>query len=171
MNPMETDDIVLRKAKFADWESMYKNVWSRPETTKYMQWQITKTEDSAKERIKKTIAYQNTHDTYLVCEKEHGQAIGFAGVEEIRRDIFQDAGIALGPEYTGKGLGKQILQLLLEYCANTLRGKEFFYSTRANNKISKALALSCGFSYQYSEEKIDLKNNEPYILEVYSRKL
>ena len=62
-------------------------------------------------------------------------------------------------------------KLLLEYCANTLRGKEFFYSTRANNKISKALALSCGFSYQYSEEKIDLKNKEPYILEVYSRKL
>ena len=43
MNPMETDDIVLRKAKFEDWESMHKNVWSRPETAKYMQWQITKT--------------------------------------------------------------------------------------------------------------------------------
>ena len=49
MNPMETDDIVLRKAKFEDWESMHKNVWSRPETAKYMQWQITKTEESAKE--------------------------------------------------------------------------------------------------------------------------
>ena len=24
MNPMETDDIVLRKAKFEDWESMHK---------------------------------------------------------------------------------------------------------------------------------------------------
>ena len=171
MNPMETDDIVLRKAKFEDWESMHKNVWSRPEPAKYMQWQIPKTEESAKERIKKTITYQKTHDTYLIYEKEHGQAIGFAGVEEISPHIFQDAGIALVPEYTGKGLGKQTLQLLLEYWANTMRGKEFFYSTRGNNKISKALALSCGFSYQYSEEKIDLKNKEPYILEVYSRKL
>ena len=93
------------------------------------------------------------------------------GLRKYPHIFFQDAGIALVPEYTGKGLGKQTLQLLLEYCANTLRGKEFFYSTRGNNKISKALALSCGFSYQYSEEKIDLKNKEPYILEVYSRKL
>lgn len=106
MNPMETDDIVLRKAKFEDWESMYKNVWSRPETARYMQWQITKTEESAKERIKKAITYQKTHDTYFIYEKKHNQAIGFAGVEEISPHIFQDTGIALGPEYAGKGLGK-----------------------------------------------------------------
>ncbi len=167
---VETKDIMLAKAKFKDWESIYHNVWSRPETARYMQWQITESEEAAQERMQKTIAYQKIHDTYLVYEKKSGEAIGFAGVEEIAPHIFQDASIALGPMYVGKGYGKQILQLLLEYCVS-LGGKEFFYSTQAANVASKALAISCGFSYRYSRQKTDLRTGKPYELEVYSRKL
>lgn len=167
---VETKDIMLAKAKFKDWESIYHNVWSRPETARYMQWQITESEEAAKERMQKTIAYQKIHDTYLVYEKKSGEAIGFAGVEEIAPHIFQDASIALGPMYVGKGYGKQILQLLLEYCVS-LGGKEFFYSTQAVNVASKALAISCGFSYRYSRQKTDLRTGKPYEVEVYSRKL
>lgn len=116
MNPMETDDIVLRKAKFEDWESMHKNVWSRPETAKYMQWQITKTEESAKERIKKTITYQKTHDTYLIYEKEHGQAIGFAGVEEISPHIFRTPALRWYPNIPAKAWANKPYN----YCLNTV---------------------------------------------------
>lgn len=123
-----------------------------------------------KVRMHKTIKYQENHDTYFVYEKESGQAIGFAGVEETSPHIYQDAGIALGPEYVGKGYGKQILQLLLKYC-RSLGGKEFYYSTRANNEASKALALSCGFVYRYAEQKTDLRNGMPYKLEVYHREI
>jgi len=167
---VETKDIMLAKAKFKDWESIYHNVWSRPETARYMQWQITESEEAAQERMQKTIAYQKIHDTYLVYEKKSGEAIGFAGVEEIAPHIFQDASIALGPMYVGKGYGEQILQLLLEYCVS-LGGKEFFYSTQAANVASKALAISCGFSYRYSRQKTDLRTGKSYELEVYSRKL
>ncbi|EFC95393.1 hypothetical protein CLOSTHATH_06408, partial [Hungatella hathewayi DSM 13479] len=52
-----------------------------------------------------------------------------------------------------------------------LGGKEFFYSTRAENSTSKALAIPCRFSYQYSEQKIDLRNGNKYELEIYSKKL
>ena len=167
---METKDLILGKAKFEDWESLYKNVWSRPETARYMQWRITEDTAAAKERMRRTLEYEKDHDTYLVYEKRSGQAIGFAGVEQISPGIYQDASIALGPEYTGRGYGKQILQLLLGYCAN-LGGTEFIYSTRANNDASKALALSCGFTYRYSKQKTDLQNGAPYELEVYGRKL
>jgi len=167
---LETEDLVLRKAEFGDWEGIYKNVWSRPETAKYMAWRVTTNEEDAKVRIQKTMKYQESHDTYLVYEKRSGQAIGFAGVEEVEPHVFQDASIALGPDYVGKGYGKQILQLLLEYCSS-LGGKEFYYSTRANNAASKALARSCGFAYQSVEKKTDLRNGEPYELEIYYRKL
>ncbi len=29
---LEAEDIFLGKARFKDWEAMYRNVWSRPET-------------------------------------------------------------------------------------------------------------------------------------------
>lgn len=167
---METKDILLGKANFEDWEALYRNVWSRPETARYMQWRVTESEEAARERMLKTIAYQKDHDTYLVYEKKTGQAIGFAGIEEISPRICQDTGIALGPEYVGRGFGKQILQLLLEYCAKTLGCKEFYYSTRANNTASKALAESCGFTFRYAKQKTDLRSGKPYKLEVYSKK-
>lgn len=165
---LETDNLILKKAEFADWKAMYRNVWSRPESAKYMAWRVIADEEDAKVRIQKTIKYQENHDTWLVYEKKSGQAIGFAGVEETAPHIYQDVGIALGPEYVGKGYGKQILLLLLEYC-RSLGGKEFYYSTRANNEASKALALSCGFTYQYAEKRTDLRNGKPYQLEVYHK--
>lgn len=167
---LETDNLILKKAEFEDWKSMYRNVWSRPETAKYMAWRVLADEKDAKARIQRTIKYQENHNTYLVFEKKSGQAIGFAGVEEIRPHIYQDASIALGSEYVGKGYGKQILQLLLEYC-RSLGGKEFYYSTRANNEASKALALSCGFVFRYAEKKTDLRNGMPYELEVYHKEI
>jgi len=167
---LETDNLILKKAEFQDWKTIYRNVWSRPETAKYMLWRVTTNEEDAKVRMQKTIKYQENHDTWLVCEKKSGQVIGFAGVEETTPYIYQDAGMALGPEYVGKGYGKQILLLLLEYCSS-LGGKEFYYSTRANNASSKALALSCGFIYWYAEKKIDLRNGEPYELEIYHKEI
>ncbi len=167
---LETDDLLLKKAEFEDWPAIYRNVWSRPEAAKYMAWRITTDEEDAKMRIQKTIEYQENHDTWLIYEKKSGQAIGFAGVEEMKPHIYQDAGIALGPEYVGKGYGKQILQLLLKYCSS-LGGKEIYYSTRGNNTASKALALSCGFTYQYAEKKTDMRTGEPYELEFYYREI
>ena len=167
---METRDIILGKAKYEDWKSLHRNVWSRPEAAEYMAWTITVDEEDAKKRMQRTIIWQENHDTWLVYEKNSRQAIGFAGVEEIQPHIYQDTGIALGPEYMGKGYGKQILLLLVEYCIS-LGGMEFYYSTRAGNLASKALALSCGFVYQYSEPKTERCSGKPYELEIYKKSL
>ncbi|MCI9216869.1 MAG: GNAT family N-acetyltransferase [Dorea sp.] len=167
---LEAEDIFLGKARFKDWEAMYRNVWSRPETARFMMWEVTATWEEAKDRIKRTILFQETHDTYLIYEKKHGQAIGFAGVGLIGPGIYEEMGIALGPEYVGRGYGKQVLCLLLKYCTDVLKGKEFYYYTRAENKASKALALSCGFVYQYSEKK-EQGTGKEYMMEVYCKKL
>ena len=103
---METEDIILGKAKYEDWSSIYRNVWSRPETA----------------------------------------------------------------EYVGRGYGKQILRLLMGYCYS-LGGQEFYYSTRAGNLASRALALSCGLTYQHSEQKTDQRSVKTYELEIYKRNL
>ncbi|MEY8331680.1 GNAT family N-acetyltransferase [Lachnospiraceae bacterium 47-T17] len=167
---METEDIILAKAKYEDWRSIYRNVWSRLETAKYMVWKVTADEDGARERIQRTIAWQETHDAWMVYERGSGQAIGFAGVKETEPHVFHETGIALGPEYVGRGYGKQILRLLMEYCIS-LEGQEFYYSTRAGNTASRALALSCGFTYQHSERRIDQCSGKTYELEIYKKNL
>ncbi len=90
---IETESLILDKAKYSDWKEMYYNVWSQPESAKYMAWNITTSEEDAKIRIAKTIAFQKVHDTYFVYEKSSGKAIGFAGVEKIGPYRYQEAGI------------------------------------------------------------------------------
>ncbi len=167
---METNDIKLVKAKFEDWESLYRNLWSRPEAAEYMLWRISKSEEDAERRILNVIEYQKEHDTYLVYLKKSGEAIGFAGVEKTGSGVYRETGIALGPEYTGKGYGKQVLSLLLEYCA-AHSGKEFWYSCRSENSAAKGLASSMGFEYVRLEERTDPRNGKPYNLEYYIKKL
>ena len=54
---IETESLILDKAKFSDWKEMYCNVWSRPESAKYMAWNLTTSEENAKIRIMKTIEF------------------------------------------------------------------------------------------------------------------
>ncbi len=167
---METNDIKLVKAKFEDWESLYRNLWSRTESAKYMVWRISESEEDAKSRILKVIEYQKIHDTYLVYLKKSGEAIGFAGFEKTGSGVYRETGIALGPDYTGKGYGKQILRLLIDCCTEK-GGKEFWYSCRSGNAAAKGLASSMGFEYVRSEERTDPRNGEPYSLEYYIKKI
>ena len=170
-NMIETESLVLDKAKFSDWKEMYCNVWSRPESAKYMAWNLTESEESAKIRIMKTIEFQKEHDTWVVYEKSSGKAIGFAGVEKIQPYICQEAGICLGPDYVGKGFGKQILQGLIRYCKEEFGVKEFIYSTREENRASVRLAKSSGFTMVSSVPKTDSKDGHSYHLLQYSLKL
>lgn len=168
---IETDDLILDKARFSDWKEMYYNVWSQPESAKYMDWKVTANEDDAKIRIVKTLEFQKKHDTYFVYEKSSGKAIGFAGVEKIAPDICQEAGICLGSDYVKKGFGKQILGALIQYCKKEYNAAELIYLTRADNKASNMLANTCGFTIISSQPKIDNRDGHPYTLLKYSLKL
>ncbi len=168
---IETKNLILNKAKFSDWKEMYYNVWSQPESAKYMNWKITKSEKEAQVRILKTIEFQKGYDTYLVYEKISGKAIGFAGIEKVATYTYQETGICLGTNYVRKGLGKQIVQCLIQYCKKEFGAQEFIYSAREENKVSNKLANSLGFILISCESKIDSRDGHCYNLLRYSLKL
>ena len=168
---IETERLILDKAKFSDWREMYDNVWSRPESAEYMSWRVTTSEEEARSRIMRTIAFQREHDTYLVYEKAAGRAIGFAGVEEAGPSIYQEAGICLGPDYTGRGFGKEIVLALMRYCLEQFGAKEFLYSTREENLASNGLAKSLGFTLVSSESRLVETDGHRYTFLRYSIRL
>lgn len=168
---IETKDLILDKAKFSDWEGMYHNVWSHPESAKYMLWKVTTSESDARVRIQKTIEYQKNHDTYVVYEKAGGNPIGFAGIEKAAPAIYGETGICLGPDYVGKGFGRQILRALIQYCKENFGATEFLYSAREKNEAANRLAVSLGFTLIASEPKTDSRDGHSYNLLKYSLKL
>ena len=136
----ETKDLILRKAVIDDWKNMFINIWSQPESAKYMVWSVTETEADAMARMERTIAYQAAHDYHwTVVEKASGQAIGWAGLEVRSEGVCGETGVALGPAFTGKGYGKQILHLLTDYARDQLGAKRFVLPQRKSG-LKKAAA-------------------------------
>ncbi len=158
---LETGDLILRKAVPEDAKGLYYNVWSRGETARYMLWKPTESLEAAAIRMEKTMAWQRDHLAFNIVEKASGQPIGFVGFLEIEPDVYDDTGLALGPEFVGKGYGSQVLREMLRCCFQDLGAKEVQCSCRAANEASRRLILACGLKPWRTEEK------EEYTIEVY----
>lgn len=159
---IETNDLIIDKAKFSDWEEMYREVWSQPECARYMMWNLTQSEEDAKARIQRTLDFQKTHDTYFVYEKAGGKAMGFAGVERLAPFVYAETGICLGVDYMRRGYGKQIVQALMDYVKREFGARAFVYSARAENTASNKLAAAFGFTLIAAEDKIDDRDGHGY---------
>lgn len=163
----ETKDLILKAAEPKDWSDMYENLWSHDDSTRYMLWKPVHSEEEAKERMIKNIEYQKKNPlAYFVYEKKSRRAIGFAGMEEIEENVYEDTGIAIGPAFVRKGYGRQILMELVHQ-AFELGAEKFVASCRSLNDASRQLQLSCGFKYSHSEKRQDPRTGEGYELEFY----
>ena len=163
---LETKDLIIKKCEQKDWKDLYNNIWRHSESAKYMLWNVTTSEEAAKERMERTLAYEAAHPySWMVYEKKSGQAIGWAGMEEIEDGVYEDQGIAIGPAFVGKGYGKQIVNAMVDFARDELGAKKMVLSYRSQNIASRRLQESCGFRYYHSEERVDPRNGEPYIIE------
>ena len=167
-NMYETNRLILRKAVFSDWEQMWRNVWCHEETARYMLWTVVQSEVEAKERMERSVAFQQDHHAWLVIEKERDEAIGFAGLRE-EDGVCEDSGIAVGPAYVGKGYGTEILTELVRIAKEELGAHAFLASCRSENEASRKMILGCGFRFDHAEPRVDRRNGEEYMLEFYRK--
>ena len=170
MNTIETKDLILDKGKVDEWKSMYENVWRHEETARYMMWSAKQTEQEGFEMTQGFIEFQKVNPTaYFVYEKKSKMPIGYAGMKETSKGVFEDSGIAVGPSYTGKGYGKQILCALLNHAFEELGAQKFIYSCWAENIPSNKLAQSVGLRFSHSEETTDRRSGKTFIMNYYER--
>ena len=146
-----TKDLILRHAEFDDWKPMYEHVWRHESCAQYMTWSVTTSEEEARDRIQRTIRYQqNGGLSFIVCEKKTAEPIGFAGVMETEPGIYEDTGGCLGPDFQRKGYGGQILDALTDFVF--ARGAEvFIVGHQRENLPSKKVITRRGFRYTHSE--------------------
>lgn len=166
---LETRDLILRKPVFEDWEAMYRNLWSREESARYMFWEVTRSEEDAKARMKRTILFQAFRPVWIVCEKASGQAIGFAGMEQIAPGVYEDTGIALGPDFIGRGYGRQLLNALVHHAFRQLGAVKFLCACDTENTRSRRMISGCGFSFSHIKELPHPKTGALCRLEYYEK--
>ena len=146
------EHIVLRKARESDWLPMWKNVWGDPAVYEWMLYQPTQTEEEARERCLRSIAYQRENYAWFIALKETDEAIGLAAIKENDPGHFEESGIGIGTRFQGRGYGKEILALLLDLAFRELGAADFRYGCFRENVRSRKLAESFGFHYDSSYE-------------------
>ena len=147
---IEGKRVCLRKAREEDWSSMLKNVWSDEAVYRWMLFQPTLTEEEARDRARRSIAFQKDHYAYFVALKDTDEAIGFCGITETSPGHFEETGICVGTAFQGMGLGKEILALLLDLTFEKLGAEDARYGYFQDNERSKALAEHFGFHYDHT---------------------
>ena len=167
---IETKDLILDKAKQEDWLPMYKNVWSRPETFRYMGIENSPSEAEAQARMERTIAFQQGRESYTVYLKSTREAIGFTGLAPLEGDTWEETGICIGPDFWGRGYGWQILQALISR-AKELGAKEFVYSSWEDNQASRALAAKAGFKQYGAEHHVREHDGREFTLLKFRKRL
>lgn len=167
----ETKDLILEKAVPADWEDMYRNVWSRPACCRYMFWDLTVNEADARDRMARTIRWQETHDAWIIREKAGGRVIGFTGVVLEDPETAEEQGVCLCPEYWRKGYGTQVLQALMAYAQTQLHAKRFVCRARKENTASRKLIEKEGFSFLGEETVSDHRDGRLAVLVCYEKAL
>ena len=91
-------------------------------------------------------------------------------MKEVEPGVYEDTGVALGPEYVGKGYGTQVLNALVEE-ARRVGARRFIASCRKANLASHNLQLTCGFVFTHEEERVDPRDGQPYVLEFSEKQL
>ena len=166
-----TKDLILKQGSADDWQDLYRNLWSRGEVFRYM---FTKQSPTKEYVMKKTAAYALMHrevkTEFFVYDKASEQAIGIAGLKEMKPGVYTVTDIALCTDFHGKGYGKQILTAFISLAFDKLGAIELHYECFRQNEASKRLALSCGFAYTHSEEAELMKDGEKVILDYYEVK-
>lgn len=162
---IETKDLILRKAVFDDYMDIYQNLWRHEESARYMFWNITESIEDAISRMERTIDFQKSHKYALfVYEKKTDKAIGFAGMMEIEPGVYEETGIAIGPDFVHKGYGTQILNVLVDE-AKKEGAHKIMAACRIENEASHKMQMKCGFHFSHYKKVIDQRDNKEYTLE------
>ena len=167
----ETKDLILCKAVPEDWKEMWENVWSRLECARYMFWDLTTDEAAARDRMARTVRFQETHDSWLIREKKSGKVIGFTGVYREDDGIAAEQGVCLSPAFWRWGYGTQVLHALMDYAKTELGAVRFVCRARKENEASRSLIEKEGFEFIGEEHENDHRDGTPVVLLRYEKDL
>ena len=162
-----TPNLVLRKARDGDLDSIWQNVWSDGRIAGTMLWKVTETREDAVQRLERTKNYQASNDAFFVCLKETDEPIGFAGLRETAPGEFEETGICIAVRFQKRGFGREVLGALVDLAFRRLGGHRFIYGCFHENTASAAVCKSCGFVYTHSEKAVRDWDGYEYLCDFY----
>jgi ribosomal-protein-alanine N-acetyltransferase len=144
---MESENLIIRKSVFDDCEIFTK--WEQQDYVK--EFLTINKERTYEEVVREFITREQdpTKEQYTIILKDKGP-IGRVYLSNISRefDFIDITRIYIGEkEHLGKGYGKECIELLLDYCFNTLKMERVTLDHYTGN-LAGNLYLKLGFKYE-----------------------
>ena len=148
---IETDRLILRKARPEDAQFMFNNWASDDEVTKYLMWQSHK---SLIDNYKRPYYYD-----WLIELKELGEPIGSIGVVELKENVNAvHIGYCIGKKWWHKGITSEALSSLIDFFFNKVGAERIESRHDPRNVNSGKVMQKCGMKYEGTFRKADINN-------------
>jgi [ribosomal protein S5]-alanine N-acetyltransferase len=151
---IETKRLVLRPWRIEDAASLYEYA-KDPRVGPIAGWPVHTSIENSKNIIK---IFQSHPQTYAVCLKEDGRAIGSIGLTMGNRSNIKlgqdeaEVGYWIGVPFWGQGLIPEALTELMRYAFKELEMKRLWCGYFDGNEQSKRVQKKCGFRYQFTQK-------------------
>lgn len=155
---LETPRLLLRPWKACDAEHLYKYA-KDPDVGPMAGWPMhTSVENSL--HIIKTVF--STPETYAVCLKESGEAVGSIGLkfgdatDMTDREDECELGYWIGKPYWGQGLIPEAAKELIRHAFEDLHLRAIWCGYYDGNEKSRRVQEKCGFVYQHTAHSLEV---------------
>ncbi|MGM0508886.1 MAG: GNAT family N-acetyltransferase [Fusobacteriota bacterium] len=114
-------------------------------------------------------------NVYALELKSNKKVIGSIGIHErypdknLKHLDQRELGFVLNPEFWGKGIIPEAVNVIIDYCFNSINLDIIWCGHFQSNYNSKRVNQKCGFKYRFKrKEKIDLLDNKPVMIYYYN---
>ena len=156
---LTTERLLLRTGKETDAESLYEYA-KDPEVGPIAGWPVHTSVENSREIIRGVLSAE---ETYAVCLKEDGKAIGSIGLmigtasNLNLPDTEGEIGYWIGVPFWGQGFIPEAVKELLCHGFEDLKLNKIWCGYFEGNIKSKRVQEKCGFIYHHTNKDIDWK--------------
>lgn len=155
---LETKRLILRPWSESDAEDLYRYA-ADPDVGPIAGWPVHTSEENSREIIRTVLS---DPETYAVCLKADGKAIGSIGLkiggttDMTDRDDECELGYWLGKPFWGQGLIPEAAEELLRHGFEDLGMNAVWCGYYDGNGKSKRVMEKCGFIYHHTTERLEV---------------
>ena len=153
---LTTERLLLRPWKESDAESLYEYA-KDPKVGPVAGWPVHTSVENSREIIREVLSAE---ETYAVCLKENGRAIGSVGLMAGAAsnlnlpDTEGEIGYWIGVPFWGQGLIPEAVKELLRHGFEDLKLERIWCGYFEGNIKSKRVQEKCGFTYHHTNKDI-----------------
>ena len=155
---METERLLLRPWEDADAEDLYEFA-KDPDVGPIAGWPAHRSVEESLEVIRGVLGRP---ETYAICLKEDGRAIGSIGLhlagytDMTDKDDECELGYWLGKPFWGRGIVPEAVREILRHAFEDLGMSCVWVGYYDGNDKSRRVQEKCGFRYQWTTDEVDV---------------